>query len=160
MPSGGNSSGMQQGGALASPQAAVATVPRAGAGPAVGGGSIEEMAALFKTMQQHMAPTVTEAVSGEQLLALQSRLESLHAANLIADEELYSIEDAVADFSDLRQSLLPQKITLEHVNSAPGNTFEAAAKLLMIVGASETFATSDAAFARQLRRKLRGSRGS
>ena len=117
------------------------------------GGSIAEMAALFKQMQQHMAPTVTEAVSVEQLVALQARLEVLHAANLLADEEMFAIEDAIADFSDLRQSLLPQTITVEQVNAAPGNTFESAVKLLRIVGASETFG-SDASFARQLRRKF------
>jgi hypothetical protein len=112
------------------------------------GGSIAEMAALFKQMQQHMAPTVTEAVSVEQLVALQARLEVLNAANLLADEEMFAIEDAIAGFSDLRQSLLQQAQTVTvHCTS------EEAVKLLRIVGASETF-SSDAAFARQLRRKF------
>ena len=62
---------------------------------------------MYKQMPQHMAPVVTEAVSPEQFLALQSRLESLHAAGLMADEELFAVEDIIQDFSDLRQSWLP-----------------------------------------------------
>jgi hypothetical protein len=98
---------------------------------------------------------VTEAISPEQLLALHSRLESLHAAGLLADEELFAVEDIIQDFSDLRQSWLPHKITVEQVNGAAGNTgtFEPARALLRMVGASTTFA-SDKAFARQLRRKF------
>ena len=36
-------------------------------------------------------------VRDQQLLALQSRLESLHAAKLLADEELFAVEDIIAD---------------------------------------------------------------
>eukprot|EP01043_Picozoa_sp_COSAG02_P030088 COSAG02_NODE_1904_length_10439_cov_157.636267_10_plen_164_part_00 len=132
-------------------RAATATTTIASDG--TNGGSIVEMAAMFKQMQQYMAPVVTEAVSPEQLLALQSRLESLHAAGLLADEELFAVEDIIQDFSDLRQSWLPHKITVEQANGATGNTFEPARALLRMVGASTTFA-SDKTFARQLRRKF------
>jgi hypothetical protein len=34
------------------------------------------------------------------LLALQARLETLHAAKLLADEELYAVEDIIAEEDD------------------------------------------------------------
>eukprot|EP01043_Picozoa_sp_COSAG02_P056351 COSAG02_NODE_6671_length_3427_cov_2.969050_1_plen_161_part_00 len=38
-----------------------------------------------------------------QLPALQARLEALHAAKLLQDEELYVIEDAIADSEDMEE---------------------------------------------------------
>ena len=95
------------------------------------------------------AAVVVEAISSEQLVALQARIESLHTQSMLEQAELYSIEDAIADYSDLRQSLLPRVITTELANMNV-----VAGKVLRIVGASETFAGSDGAFARQLRRKF------
>jgi hypothetical protein len=62
------------------------------------------------------------------LLALQSRLETLHAAKLLADEELYAVEDIIADEDD-----------------ADGRV----AALITLSGKM----AGDGAFARQLRRK-------
>ena len=62
------------------------------------------------------------------LLALQSRLETLHAAKLLADEELYAVEDIIAEEDD-----------------ADGRV----AALITLSGKM----VADGAFARQLRRK-------
>ena len=64
-----------------------------------------------------------------QLVALQSRLESLHAAKLLGDEELFAIEDIVAELD------------------------EDGGRVAMLVALSARMA-GDAAFARQLRRKV------
>jgi hypothetical protein len=93
-----------------------------------------------------------ELISAEELVALQLRLEQLHAANLLSDSELHGIEDTIADVSELRQSMLPSILTAAQVNATPGHSFAVAAKLLRIAGAFETF-TSDASLARQLKRK-------
>ena len=62
------------------------------------------------------------------LLALQSRLETLHASKLLADEELYAVEDIIAEEDD-----------------ADGRV----AALITLSGKM----AGDGAFARQLRRK-------
>lgn len=41
-----------------------------------------------------------DAVTNEQLAALQERLESLHGAQLLGDEERDALEDCLADFID------------------------------------------------------------
>ena len=38
-----------------------------------------------------------EAVSDEQLAALQTRIESLHEAKLLSEDEFYSLEDLCAE---------------------------------------------------------------
>jgi len=68
----------------------------------------------------------------QRVAALQARLEALHAAKLLADEELFALEDAVADALD-----------------APDGDGRAA----RMVALSARMA-ADAAFARQLRRKF------
>lgn len=93
----------------------------------------------------------TEAISDAEIAALQARLESLHAAKLFADEELYALEDLVADFVELTASM-PSGVTEAAIYSSPGNTFHAASKLHKLVRLSAAMA-GDAAFARQARRK-------
>jgi hypothetical protein len=39
-----------------------------------------------------------EAVSDEQLAALQTRIESLHEAKLLSEDEFYSLEDLCAEY--------------------------------------------------------------
>ena len=68
-----------------------------------------------------------------EMPALQSRLESLHASKLLTDEELFWLEDVIAD-------------SLEEA----GGDGEQVAKLALL---AERL-TSDAALARQLRRKF------
>ena len=46
------------------------------------------------------------AISDAELTALQARFESLHAAQLLTDEELYASEDLCADFLELQATVL------------------------------------------------------
>ena len=104
-------------------------------------------------MREDMKPK--PALSPEQIDALQTRLEALHVAELLSDEELFALEDIVADFVELEASTMPamRPITLEAVHTSPGDACAPAAKLLKLVALSERLAT-DAAFARQARRKF------
>ena len=68
----------------------------------------------------------------KQITALQARLEALHAAKLLADEELFALEDAIAD-------------ALE----APDDD-DRTARMVALSGRM----AADAAFSRQLRRKF------
>ena len=70
----------------------------------------------------------TKADQMRDLIALQSRLETLHAAKLLADEELYAVEDIIAEEDD-----------------ADGRV----TALITLSGKM----VADGAFARQLRRK-------
>ena len=91
-----------------------------------------------------------ELVSAEQLVALQARLESLHAAQLLTDEEFFALEDLCGDFIELQGStvgVLSQDLVCSSA------AYSVAARLAKVVGLSEGLA-SDAGFARQARRKL------
>ena len=68
----------------------------------------------------------------QQVTALQARLETLHASKLLADEELFALEDAVADA----------------LEAADGDD-----RVARMVALSVRMA-ADAAFSRQLRRKF------
>jgi len=74
-------------------------------------------------------------VPREQLAALLARLAGAHAARLLSDEELWSLEDLIAD----------------HADHAPSSV--AAAKVAALAGVAAAFA-DDAALARQVRRKV------
>ena len=91
-----------------------------------------------------------ELVSAEQLAALQARLESLHAAQLLTEEEFFALEDLCADFLEVQASA-SGVLTHELVYSNPA--FGEAAKLAQLIVVSEGLA-SDAGFARQARRKF------
>ena len=86
-----------------------------------------------------------EAISTTVLVALQARLESLHQAKLLTDEELYSLEDLSADFLEV-------KSTVGLVTHGTVHISEPTAKLLKLVVRSEGTA-ADGAFSRQVRRK-------
>jgi hypothetical protein len=81
---------------------------------------------LRQEMDRMREAAAKERVSGAESALLQRRLEAVHAANLLSDEELYAVEDVVADGDEASIAAL---ISLS-------------AKLV-----------ADAAFARQLRRK-------
>ena len=78
-------------------------------------------------------------ISEEQLRTLQLRLEALHEARLLTDEELESLEDKVVDCIEV----LPAAFATEQ-------RVEMVMKMILIV---ETVA-SDKMLARQLRRKF------
>ena len=83
--------------------------------------------------------TPQEAVSAEQLATLQARLETIHQAKLLTEEELFTLEDLCADYAELKSTV--------------GTVTKEMTTLHKLVGVSEQVA-GDAAFARQVRRKF------
>ena len=55
----------------------------------------KEMERQMKEMEANLSPVA--AISGEQLIRLQARLEKLHAAKLLTDDELFAMEVRTAD---------------------------------------------------------------
>lgn len=94
-----------------------------------------------------------EAVSEQQLTALQARLEGLHATKLLADEELFALEDLIADWVELRASAPAGQVIDQQTIYADGGRFGCVVKLHTLVAVSEAVA-GDAALARQVRRKF------
>ena len=89
-----------------------------------------------------------EAVSGQQIEALTARLEAVHGAKLLSDDELFAVEDCVADFIEAQASY--DVVTMEAVNAN-----RAIGRLHKLVALGEGM-PRDAMFARQLRRKFVG----
>ena len=87
-----------------------------------------------------------EAICAQQVEALTVRLEAMHAAKMLSDDELFAVEDCVADFAEARATC--EVVTLEIVaaNRAVGKAHK-------LVALSETM-PGDGMFARQLRRKF------
>ena len=94
--------------------------------------------------------TPQAAVAAEQLSALQRRLEALHATKLLQDEELFALEDIVAEFVELEATTGP--VTHEVVQVAPADS--PVAKLVKLVALSERI-VSEGAFARQVRKHVK-----
>ena len=79
----------------------------------------------------------------EQLAALQARIEDLHATKLPTDEELFALEDLIADYVELTASVADGIITKDMIYSMP--TVAVASKLDKLVILSAAMA-GDAAF--------------
>ena len=59
-----------------------------------------QMDAKLEQVEEHkqaMVARVEHVQIEKQLPALQSRIEAMHAARLLSDDELFSIEDVIAD---------------------------------------------------------------
>lgn len=82
-------------------------------------------------------------VSEGQLEALQARLDALHQAKLLTDDEVFKLEDCVAEFIECRSSL----------TVAAAQMGAAAEQVKKLVGLSEGVA-KDGMLARQLRRRF------
>jgi hypothetical protein len=138
-------------------------------GMTMSGGSLTEIAAIFKEqrdeakterdeakaerlqmdarlaeMQAKLEPR--RAISEEQLTALQSRVEKLLAEKLLSDDEAFVVEDLCADYIELESSV--GKLTIEMAQ-----TNHAIARACRLVALSDRMA-SDNAFARQIKRKF------
>jgi hypothetical protein len=101
----------------------------------------------LEKLREEMTPAPpAEAISHARLAALQARLEALHAAQHLTDEELHPLEDMVADYLDLKASM--GVVTLEATHASE-NTM----RLLKLVVLSEGVA-ADGALARHARRKF------
>ena len=87
-----------------------------------------------------------EAISAQQVEALTARLQALHAAQMLSDDELFAMEDCVADFLEAKASY--GVLTLEAVHA-----HRALSKVHKLLALGEGMA-DDAMFARQLRRKF------
>jgi hypothetical protein len=106
--------------------------------------------ALRQTEQQRQeiqqvreVASARSCVSEGQLELLQTRLDALHQAKLLTDDEIAALEDCVADYIDCRSSL----------NPVAAEIGAAAEKVKKMVGLSEGIG-KDGMLARQLRRKL------
>ena len=97
----------------------------------------------IKTMRSEL--TAQEAVTTEQLEALQTRIEAVHAAQLFSEEERFVLEDQLADFLELKASRTLITREMLHV--------PAVGTVSKLVALSEGMA-NDAVFARQARRKF------
>ena len=84
-------------------------------------------------------PLALDAIDEDQLAALQSRLQSMHGAKLLTDDELFSLEDAIVDCIEVMPTAGALASEVERVSR-------------MLVVASKV--PSDGTLARQLRRKL------
>ena len=104
----------------------------------------QETAQLRLEMEKRLAPK--EVISAEQVDAVTARLEALHAAQLLSDEELFALEDCMADFIEAQASY--DVVTMEAVNAN-----RAIGRVHKLVALGEGM-PSDAMFARQLRRKF------
>ena len=105
-----------------------------------------ELAAL-----KALAPAITD----EQLASLQARIEGLHVnvTKLLADEELFALEDLLADYVELTVSVADGGIMKDMIYAMP--TVAVASKVDKLVTCSLSAAMAgDAAFERKARRKF------
>ena len=110
-----------------------------------------EMEKLRAEIRAELTPApAQELISPEQLAVLQARLDSLHAAQLLSDEEFFALEDLCADHVQAQASTTAVLCRDLVCSSA---AYGATAKLAQLVGVSGALA-SDAGFARQARRKF------
>ena len=104
----------------------------------------QETTKLRLEMEKRLAPK--EVISTEQVDAVTARLEALHTAQLLSDDELFALEDCVADFIEAQASY--DVVTMEAVNAN-----RAIDRVHKLVALGEGM-PRDAMFARQLRRKF------
>ena len=95
-------------------------------------------------MRQELSPH--EAISAAQVEALTARLEALHTAQLLSDDEMFGLEDVIADFAETRASFRVVTMETVHTNRVVG-------KMHKLIAVSEGM-PKDAMLARQLRRKF------
>ena len=104
----------------------------------------EQRQQMQEQIQELKAPQ--EAICAQQVEALTARLEAMHAAKMLSDDELFAVEDCVADFVEARAAGEVVTMEIVHANRAVGK----AHKLVALAEAMP----GDAMFARQLRRKF------
>ena len=105
-----------------------------------------EMKAEKEELRRELTPAVV--VADGQVQALEARLEALHAAQLISDDELFVLEDCIADFLEAKATF-----GLELVTAEVASAHRAVGKVHKLVVLSEGV-PRDPMLARQLRRKF------
>ena len=87
-----------------------------------------------------------QVITKDQLAAVQTRLEVLHASELLSDDELGAVEDCLADFFEASAGC-------EHMTMETASMNRAVGTALKLIALSEGM-TKDTMFARQVRRKF------
>jgi hypothetical protein len=90
----------------------------------------EIMAVMEAKIEQHRAELATAltprppaaAITEAELTALHARLEGLHAAELLADDELHGVEDTIADWSLCEASVVDH--VMSQGSSFPSRRYE------------------------------------
>lgn len=90
--------------------------------------------------------TSQEVVSAAQVSALTARLGTLHSTQALSDDELFAVEDCIADFLEIKANVGVVTMGVVTTNHAMG-------KVHKMIALSEGM-VDDAMFARQLRRKF------
>ena len=93
------------------------------------------------------------AIAEAELVALQARLEDIHASKLLTDDELHGVEDLLADWTEVEASMVEQVVTEVMLYASAGLTFAVGVKVHKLIKIS-VVTPGDAAFARQVRRKF------
>ena len=117
---------------------------------------VEEGSRLWFEARRRQAAEPSGLVSDAELAALRARAGKLRTAELITHDELFELEDLVADFLELQLELkhsLQPRLLVEVGRGEGANTV--AALVHTAVGLSVAF-SEDEAYARQLQRKLHG----
>ena len=114
---------------------------------------VDRLVALHR--EEIAARSPKEVVTPKQLTSVQARLEALRAAELLSNEEFFTLEDLVGDCIELSASvgLITREMVFGHHADTPSQRFGIVAKVNTIVRLSSQM-VSDAGFARQLRRKF------
>jgi hypothetical protein len=100
---------------------------------------VEDQKKDIEKLRAELAALQAYAISEAQLAALQSRLQALHEAELLTDEEMHGLEDSIVD-------------GIEVTPTAGASSHELDKVMKMVLLSSKVH--SDATLARQLRRKI------
>ena len=103
----------------------------------------ETSEACSVSLQCLQLASAMSCVSEGQLEALQARLDALHQAKLLTDDEVFKLEDCVSEFIECRSSLA---VAVAEIGAA-------AEQVKKLVGLSEGV-SKDGMLARQLRRRF------
>jgi len=88
-----------------------------------------------------------QVISDDELAALQQRLEQLHAAKQLSDDELFTLEDVLADFIEVRAAA--GGVITRDMLAVQSDAMRVHQLICVSAGVA-----GDAMFARQLRRKF------
>ena len=101
----------------------------------------------MEQMREELKPLPPPTIPDEDIVALQARLEALHAADLLTEAELDALDDVVLGYVETRAS------PLRSPNVGDLAMHAAASTLSKLVAVSAAIAT-DSVFARQARRRF------
>ena len=104
---------------------------------------MQEYEAKLRDFETKLLIDAKNCVSDAQLECLQERFDALHQAKLLTDDEMFALEDKLADFIECRSS----------ATVAPGEADAVADRMRKLVGMCEGV-SKDGMLARQLRRKF------